>query len=106
MATRDYYGLLGVSRDAGDEEIKRAYRNLAKQHHPDRNPGDKSAEEQFKAINEAYSVLSDPERRAQYDRFGTTSGPAGFNMGDFTGVGDIFNDLFEGFFGSTRERRG
>jgi len=105
MAARDYYQLLGISREANDEEIKRAYRNLAKQHHPDRNPGDKSAEEQFKAINEAYSILSDPERRAHYDRFGTVSGPAGFNMGDFTGVGDLFGDLFEGFFGGARERR-
>ena len=107
MATRDYYEILGVPRDASEPEIKKAYRQLARTHHPDVNQGDKSSEEEFKAINEAYSVLSDPERRAHYDRFGTAGGPVGFNMGDFSGVGDLFGDLFEGFFGATaRDRRG
>jgi molecular chaperone DnaJ len=65
---KDYYAILGVSREATQEEIKRAYRQLALKYHPDRNPGDKAAEERFKEINEAYAVLSDPERRARYDR--------------------------------------
>ena len=109
MASKDYYGVLGVSRDVDDAELKRVYRNLARTHHPDRNPGDKKAEERFKEISEAYAVLSDPDKRAQYDRFGTVAGPGG--MGD-VGFGTIFEDLFEGFFGGgqggrrTRARRG
>lgn len=106
MAKRDYYETLGVSRDAGEVELKRAYRQLALQYHPDRNPGDKDSEERFKEVSEAYSVLSDPEKRAQYDRFGfvgVTGG--GFDPSDF-GLGTIFGDLFEGFFGgSTRGQR-
>ncbi len=102
MATRDYYEILGVPRDAGEAEIKKAYRQLALKHHPDRNPGDKQAEERFKEINEAYAVLSDPERRAQYDRFGRADiPPGGF---DIAGFGDLFDDLFEGFFGGGRPR--
>ena len=109
MASKDYYSVLGVSRDADDAELKKAYRNLARTYHPDKNPGDKKAEERFKEANEAYGILSDPEKRAQYDRFGTVSGPGG--VGD-VGFGTIFEDLFEGFFGGgergrrTRARRG
>ncbi len=110
MASRDYYEVLGVGREASDTEIKKAFRQLALKHHPDRNPGDKAAEERFKAINEAYAVLSDPDKRAQYDRFGRVDLPPG---ADFGGFGDLFEDLFEGFFtggarggGRTRARRG
>ncbi len=109
MANKDYYDILGVSRDADDAELKRAFRNLARTHHPDKNPGDKRAEERFKEIAEAYGVLSDPAKRAQYDRFGTVAGPGG--IGD-VGFGTIFEDIFEGFFGGgerggrPRARRG
>ena len=111
MAKRDYYEILGVSRDATDGDLKKAYRQLALQYHPDRNPGDKKAEERFKEINEAYSVLSDPEKRAQYDRFGTVRAGVGVDVSDL-GFGTLFDDLLEGFFGGTprgrraRDRRG
>jgi len=96
MAARDYYEILGVARSAGEAEIKKAFRQLALKHHPDRNPGDSAAEERFKAINEAYAVLADPDRRAQYDRFGRVDlPPGGVDLGGF---GDLFEDLFEGFF--------
>ena len=108
MAAKDYYAVLGVARNADDAALKKAYRNLARAYHPDRNPGDKKSEDRFKEISEAYTVLSDPEKRAQYDRFGTVGG----GMGD-PGFGTIFEDLFEGFFGGgdrgrsrTRARRG
>ena len=111
---RDYYESLGVSRESSPDELKKAFRQLALQYHPDRNPGDKSSEERFKEINEAYSVLSDPEKRQQYDRFGH-AGPAGQGFGGFSdfsgfGVEDIINDFFGGIFGGGggggRSRRG
>ncbi|HYP99776.1 MAG TPA: molecular chaperone DnaJ [Polyangiaceae bacterium] len=97
---RDYYVVLSVSREASDDEIKKAYRQAALKHHPDRNPGDKAAEEKFKEASEAYSVLSDAEKRERYDRFGH----AGLNNGS-GGVGDMgdilshFQDMFSDFFG-------
>ena len=91
----DYYQVLGVPRGADDADIKKAYRQLAMQFHPDRNPGNKQAEERFKSVNEAYAVLSDPDKRAHYDRFGTVGGAAGF--GD-TGFGTLFEDIFENLF--------
>jgi len=102
VAAKDYYTALGVPRNADDAALKKAYRHLARACHPDRNPGDKAAEERFKEISEAYAVLSDPDKRAQYDRFGTVAGPGG--VGD-VGFGSIFEDLFEGFFGGERGRR-
>jgi molecular chaperone DnaJ len=109
VASKDYYAILGVGRDADDAELKKAYRTLARQHHPDKNPGDTQAEDRFKEISEAYAVLSDQDKRAQYDRFGTVSGLGG-GPGD-VGFGTIIEDLFEGFFGGggsrrTRARRG
>lgn len=106
MAEKDYYEILGISRDATDEDIKKAYRNLAKKYHPDLHPGDKEAEQKFKEINEAYEILSDPNKRAQYDRFGSSAfNGQGFNQGDFGGFdfggfgGSPFNDIFDMFFG-------
>lgn len=106
--TIDYYEALGVDRNAGGDDIKKAYRKLALKFHPDRNPGDNHAEEQFKAINEAYGCLSDPEKKANYDRFGSAEGPAGFGGGGFggAGFGDVFEDIFEGFFGGGFAGRG
>lgn len=102
MAKQDYYELLGVSKTATADEIKKAYRKLAMKYHPDRNPGDKAAEEKFKEVSEAYEILSDDNKRANYDRYGhegTKFGPGGFDFGrDFTHAGD-FSDLFEGLFG-------
>jgi molecular chaperone DnaJ len=108
MAKRDYYEILGVAKGAAADEIKKAYRKVAMQYHPDRNPGDKSAEEKFKEAAEAYEVLSDADKRAQYDRYGHAGvsgagrGPAGGqNMEDiFSQFGDIFGeDIFGSFFG-------
>ena len=103
MAKRDYYDVLGVARGATDDELKRAYRKLALQFHPDRNPDDPDAEDKFKEASEAYAVLSDPEKRRAYDRFGFegvgAGGPGGF-PGDFSAFGDLFNDLFGDLFGA------
>ena len=101
---RDYYKILGVSRDATQDDIKKAFRQLALKYHPDRNPGDKQSEEKFKEINEAYSCLSDTEKRSNYDRFGTAEGFAhgtGFGTGQaYGGFSDIFEDLFDDIFGA------
>ncbi|MCS6962024.1 MAG: molecular chaperone DnaJ [Deltaproteobacteria bacterium] len=104
---KDYYEILGVPRNASIDDIKKAYKKLALKYHPDRNPNDKHAEEKFKEINEAYSVLSDPEKRAQYDQFGSAAFQGGgFQwQGDFGGFGgfeDIFDDIFSTFFGGAR----
>ena len=98
MSTPDYYKILGVSRSADEKEIKRAYRKLALKHHPDKNPDDPKAEERFKDISSAYSVLSDPEKRRNYDTFGDPEGQSsgGFSPGFGHGFGDIFNDIFGG----------
>ncbi|MGE5542841.1 MAG: molecular chaperone DnaJ, partial [Bacillota bacterium] len=121
MAKRDYYEVLGVSRDASQDEIKKAYRQLAKKHHPDANPNDPAAQDRFKEINEAYEILSDPQKRAAYDRFGNAAtGAGGAGQGDFDfgpfgspfggggfggGIGDIF-DMFFGQSGRETQRRG
>ncbi len=107
---RDYYEVLGVSKTASDDEIKKAFRTLAKKYHPDMHPGDKECEEKFKEAQEAYAVLSDAEKRKQYDQFGhaafdgTGGGAGGF---DFSGMdmGDIFGDLFGDFFGGGSRRK-
>lgn len=96
-AQRDYYEILSVERTASDKEIKAAYRKLALLHHPDKNPGDKGAEELFKQGAEAYAVLSDPEKRQRYDRFGRQGAPSfdgGFDPSTFADFSDILGDLF------------
>ena len=109
---RDYYEVLGLSKDADDASIKKAYRSLAKKYHPDMNPGDSEAEAKFKEVNEAYAVLSDSEKKAQYDQFGhaafdpASGGGAGFGgFGDFGDIGDIFGSFFGGGFGGSSARR-
>ena len=105
---RDYYEVLGVAKGASEDDIKKAYRVLAKKYHPDMNPGDAAAAEKFKEASEAYAVLSDPDKRKQYDQFGHAAfdGAQGFGGGgfDFTGAdfGDIFGDIFGDFFGGAR----
>jgi len=98
---RDYYEVLGVARDADAAAIKKAYRKLAVKYHPDKNPGDKEAEERFKELGEAYEALSDPDKRAAYDRYGHAafSGPAGGGRGGFHDPMDIFSQIFGGSFG-------
>ena len=113
---RDYYEVLGVSRSASEEEIKKAYKKLARKYHPDMNPGDKEAEEKFKAINEANEVLSDPEKKARYDQYGFAGVDPNFGAGgggwggaggfDFGDLGDIFGSFFGGGFGSQQRRNG
>ena len=118
---RDYYEVLGVDRGAGDDAIKKAYRTLAKKYHPDLNPNDPAAEAKFKEVNDAYSVLSDPDKRAAYDRYGHAAfdgsmggggaggagtGFGGFGgFGDFGDLGDIFGSFFGGGFGGASARR-
>ena len=112
---RDYYEILGVDKGADEETIKKAYRKLAKQLHPDVNPGDKEAEQKFKEVNEAYSVLSDKDKRAAYDQYGHAAfdpssgmgGGAGFGGFDFGGMdfGDIFGNIFGGGFGGSSSSR-
>ncbi len=116
MSKREYYEVLGVSKTANADEIKKAYRKVAMQYHPDRNPGDKAAEEKFKEAAEAYEVLSDADKKAQYDRYGHAGvsgqgrgfGGGGMNMEDiFSQFGDIFgDDLFGSFFGGGQRSRG
>jgi molecular chaperone DnaJ len=127
MAGKDYYQILGVSRNASEKEIKQAYRRLARKHHPDLNPGDKSAEAKFKEINAAYEVLSNTEKRKKYDQFGEQweyadqfakaggqervrwdfgKGGTNFEYGDLSGLGDIFSSLFGDSGIGSRMRRG
>lgn len=103
MATRDYYDILGVSKKASDEEIKRAYRKLAMKYHPDRNPNKKEAEERFKEINEAYAVLSDKEKRKQYDTFGAEGFRQRFTQEDIF-RGFDFDEILSGLFGGRGRR--
>jgi len=114
MAKRDYYETLGLSKAAGDQDIKNAFRKLAKEYHPDCNPGDHEAEQRFKEVNEAYEALKDPQRRAAYDRFGHAAfdgngmgpgGPHGFGSDFSASMSDIFDDLFGEFMGGRRRPR-
>src|SRR5690554_2533064 len=107
---RDYYEVLGVSRSATDDELKKAYRKLAKQYHPDTNPDNAEAESKFKEASEAYAVLSDADKRRQYDQFGHAAfegGAGGAGGFDFSGMdmGDIFGDFFGDLFGGGRSSR-
>ena len=125
MATKDFYTTLGVSKSAAQKDIRTAYRKLAREHHPDVNPGDRAAEARFKAINAAYEVLSDAGKRKKYDKYGDQwehadqieemqrqsgrsfrFGPGGvsFDIGDFGNVGGDLSGLFENLFGGGRQR--
>ena len=118
---RDYYEVLGLKKGASEDEIKKAFRKMAMKYHPDRNPGDKTAEEKFKEVNEAYSVLSDPDKKSKYDRFGHAGvdpnagfggGAGGFGgfggaggFGGFEDIFDMFGGMFGGGFGGARQQR-
>ena len=111
---RDYYEVLGLKKGASEDEIKKAFRKMAMKYHPDKNPGDKSAEERFKEINEAYSVLADPDKKSKYDRFGHAGVDpnAGFGGGGFSGgfggfddIFDMFGGMFGGGFGGQQQRK-
>lgn len=119
MAEKNYYDILGVNKNASDDEIKKAYRSLAKKYHPDLNPGNAEAAEKLKQVNEAYSVLSDKTKRQNYDTYGNENGPqgfggsgfggfgsgfGGFSSGDFSDFGDIFSNIFGGAFGGGSSR--
>ncbi len=112
MSGNDYYSVLGVGRDAGADDIKKAYRKLAQEYHPDKHKGDKDIEEKFKEINEAYEVLKDPAKKAQYDRFGYVGAHPGGGGGGYREAGfgadfqDLFGDVFSEFFGGGRRRPG
>jgi molecular chaperone DnaJ len=114
MAKRDYYETLGVGKTANDNDLKSAFRKLAKEHHPDKNPGDKAAEQKFKDLSEAYEVLKDPQKRAAYDQFGHAAfeggrgpgGPGGFGPDFASSMSDIFDDLFGEFMGGRRGQGG
>src|SRR5690242_1575796 len=108
MAKQDYYATLGVAKNASADDLKKAYRKLAMQYHPDRNPGDKQAETRFKEVNEAYDVLKDDQKRSAYDRFGHAAfenggngGGAGMGGFDFSATGDL-GDIFDQMFGMGR----
>src|SRR5579871_2348375 len=109
MSKRDYYEVLGLSKGASAEDLKKAYRKMAMQYHPDRNPGDSTADEKFREVNEAYDVLKDEQKRAAYDRFGHAAfeqggGPGGAAGGFGFGAGfaDIFDEMFGEFMGGRR----
>src|SRR6185437_12692626 len=116
-AKRDYYEVLGVSKSSSADEVKKSYRKLAIQYHPDKNPGDKAAEEKFKELSEAYEVLSDPRKKQMYDQFGHAGmggpggGPGGFDFSSFGGaagagsINDIFGDIFGDLFGAAGGQR-